>query len=89
MENPKEMKKVDETGQLIHTTINGVVRLDGIPVLCITLRDNKYYFRFRDPDRTRSRLRKTRDVEIPADVFLQYIQGKVNGNKLAANSAME
>ena len=83
------MARVDESGQLVTIAGDGLVKLDGITILRRVLRGNKFYLQFCDSDRMRSQLRKTRYVEIPADVFIQLIQGKLNGDKPAAQSPVE
>ena len=85
-----ELVKVDEEGELMHIAENGLVKLDGITIVRRVLRGDKCYLQFGpDPHKMRSQFRKTRYVEIPAEVFIRLIQGMTNGTKPAAHSPAE
>lgn len=69
------MSKIDEKGKLVRIANDGLVKLDGIAILRKVEREGKLYLQFCDSDRMRSQLRKTRYVEIPADILLGIIRG--------------
>lgn len=83
------MTKVDEHGEFVRITDDGLFKLDGIIILRRVLRGGKLYLQFCDSDRMRSQLRKTRYVEIPIDVFVARLQGTDRADELVAHSPME
>lgn len=68
------MAKIDEKGDLIRVTADGLVKLDGVTCFRKVERDGKIFLQFHDQDRMRSQLRKTPYVEIEASLLLAKIQ---------------
>jgi hypothetical protein len=72
------MIKIDDKGELVNITEEGMVRVDGIGAMRRVVRGDKWYLQFYDTNRMRSQLRKTRFVEIPMDVFIQILQASLD-----------
>ena len=83
------MSKIDERGELIRITDDGLVKLDGIAILRRVEREGKVYLQFCDSDRMRTQLRKTRYVEIPLEVLMDRIEGKDGADALVVHSPLE
>lgn len=83
------MSKIDSTGKLIIIQDDGLVKLDGVPILRRVVIGGILHLQFCDNDRMRSQLRKTRYVEIPADVLIRILNGENNADAHVAHSPME
>jgi hypothetical protein len=62
--------KSDTQGQTIRVdAVTHLIRVDGIIVCKMIVRDKTVFLEFKDGDRMRSQCRKTQFVEIPLEVF--------------------
>jgi hypothetical protein len=64
-----EEAKIDFTGQTVHVTGNGMVRVDEVTVCKRVERAGRTWLQFCDRSKVRSQGRGTRLIEVPLDIF--------------------
>jgi len=68
------MIKQDSRGETIRVDgVTHLIRVDGIIVCKMIVRDKTVFLEFKDGDRMRSQCRKTQFVEIPLEAFNQVL----------------
>ena len=68
------MIKQDTHGATIRVDqVTHLIRVDGIIVCKLVIRENTVFLEFKDGDRMRSQCRKTQFVEIPLEAFNQVL----------------
>ena len=68
------MIKQDTNGATIRVDqVTHLIRVDGIIVCKLVIRENTVFLEFKDGDRMRSQCRKTQFVEIPLEAFNQVL----------------
>lgn len=65
------MTKVDDSGEtIIIREHDGLVKVDGIPIFMIVMRDGKPWLRVCDRNKMRSKERGDQCIEMPLSVFI-------------------
>lgn len=75
------LQKIDPDGSLITVDIDGLARLDGVPMFRLVEREHVIYFQFMDRDRMRAQCRGTKFVEVPLNVIVAKLNQQANNGQ--------